>query len=104
MIQNLSKENFWNALMEKYPGAVDHFCKWIDDYKKEVGWNVLFGEAVKFHDLPFEMQNGILARYEMELFNSVNQYASVAGHYRHQVENIFRMLQRKIILRLEKLN
>lgn len=76
---NLNKENFWNELHAKYPDAVDLFCKWIDKYKVEVGWDELFNQAgmpnedkpVKFHDIPFEMQNGIIARFDIECFNGM---------------------------------
>jgi len=86
-VENLGKENLWNELHDKFPDAVDHFCKWIDKYKKEVNWNVLFNEsdngapAPKFHDLPFEMQTGILARYELECF-----YAGEKSQYKDYVE------------------
>lgn len=83
MIQNLSKENFWDELHAKYPDGVDLFCKWIDEYKKEVNWNLLFNSdseyqntkgknalAPKFHDLPYEMQIGIIDRFQTEIFNN----------------------------------
>jgi hypothetical protein len=75
-MESLTKENFWNDLRAKYPAAVDDFCKWIDQYKMEVCWDHLFlnelrfmepaqyhGKEIKFHDLPFDMQAGILIRY-----------------------------------------
>lgn len=83
-MENLSKENFWNRLKEMYPDAVELFCNWIDKYKEEVGWNKLFNSdsdyqnvdgknapALKFHDLPFEFQNGIIARFDIECFNGI---------------------------------
>jgi len=71
--QSLTKENFWNEMMDKYPHATKMFCDWIDEYKKAVGWDALFGAyetkpngkvvysriAPKFHDLPNAMQLGI---------------------------------------------
>lgn len=76
-MESLTKENFWNDLHDRYPGAVDHFCKWIDQYKEEVGWKHLFheryfngtdffnnpDEIIKFHHIPFDMQVGIIIRY-----------------------------------------
>lgn len=69
---SLTKENFWNKMMEDFPKATKSFCKWIDEYKKNVGWNGLFNsnsdyqdangknaKAPKFHDLPYAMQHGI---------------------------------------------
>jgi hypothetical protein len=59
--------------------TVDEFCKWIDEYKKEVSWDALFDnhsrldsaeniqhKKIKFHDLPLEMQQGIILRYCQE--------------------------------------
>ncbi len=83
-MESLTKENFWNDLHAKYPLAVDQFCKWIDEYKKRIGWNKLFNDcyiesnvrraangeichidysAPKFHDIPFDMQRGIITRF-----------------------------------------
>lgn len=76
MNQNLNLENFWNEMEKNYPDAFKHFSQWIDIYKKEVEWKKLFNEdtisddyreAPKFHELPLEMQIGILFRYEYEM-------------------------------------
>jgi hypothetical protein len=91
---NLTKENFWNDLYEKYPGQMQMFCEWIDEYKKRIGWNDLFsmrnwsviddspaesedlkthkrGEievnTYKFHHLPIGMQIGIFIQYTIEI-------------------------------------
>lgn len=66
-MEKLTKENFWNALYEKY-SEVQVFCDWIDEYKKRVGWNgQLFDNvlraAPKFHDLPIAMQWGIFQQF-----------------------------------------
>lgn len=121
-MQNLNKENFWNELHAKYPTAVNHFCKWIDEYKKEVGWNKLFNSdseyqnadgknapAPKFHDLPFDMQNGILARFELELFNNkAGKGKEVADKlredYKGVLTKIFADLQNSIDKRGKTLN
>lgn len=85
-MENLNKQNYftpeWKA---KYPLASEHFCKWIDGYKKRVGWKKLFNggvmyefyggsetfthktEAPKFHDLPIEMQIGIIYQWSVEI-------------------------------------
>lgn len=107
-MENLNKENFWNALHDQYPEAVERFCKWIDDYKKEVGWSDLF-QGQKFHDIPFEMQNGIIARFELELFNNghgngKDRYKDIATQYRGQIKNLFADLQRQLQKRQTKLN
>lgn len=121
-MENLNKENFWNKLRERFPDAVDFFCKWIDDYKKEVGWNDLFNsnsdyqnadgknaQAPKFHDLPFEMQNGILARFELELFNNTDgkgkqHYENIAEAYKDVLEKIFKDLHLSMNKRSQKFN
>lgn len=73
--ENLNKENFWNQLMEENPLSVKLFCDWMDEYKKIVGWDKLFNdefretevlriyEEPKFHDIPYEMQIGILIKF-----------------------------------------
>ena len=66
---NLNKENFWNKCMEFYPKTTKDFCEFIDSYKQKVHWELLFQNyfnnkvGVKFHDIPFEMQLGIIIRY-----------------------------------------
>lgn len=81
-MDNLNHENFWSKMHEENPHITDLFCKWIDEYKKRVGWNDLFNsnseyqnaagknaKAPKFHDLPIEMQLGILDRFKQETSN-----------------------------------
>lgn len=106
-MQNLNKENFWNALLEKYPEAVELFCKWIDKYKAEVGWDELFNQAglpnedkpVRFHNIPFEMQNGILARFDIECYNGIltgkgsKVYEANRAGYVQGYDNLFADLQ-----------
>lgn len=76
-MENLTKENFWNEIEKKYPDAMNLFHKWIDRYKEEVDWEIIFNigtcnyaddgkHDIKFHQIPFEMQNGILARFDIE--------------------------------------
>src|SRR5689334_103194 len=69
----LTKNNFWNKMMEEFPNAMKLFCDWIDEYKKAVGWDDLFNDGFeykdgqayfkikspKYHDLPYAMQQGI---------------------------------------------
>lgn len=71
---NLNKENFWNFVADLYPAAMQQFSEWIDRYKEEVHWDTLFcnegrGVPIKFHLLPFDMQNGILARFDLECYH-----------------------------------
>lgn len=74
-MQNLGKDNFWEPIKEKYPLAVERFCEWIDEYKEIVGWNKMFGSNVKFHDIPYEMQMGIMNRFFIENFASKEEFA-----------------------------
>lgn len=84
MIENLTKENFWNEMQEKYPKAMKKFCDWIDNYKKENNWEVLFNghkfthysgvdkeienytKTPKYHELPLSMQMGIFCQFQFE--------------------------------------
>lgn len=99
---SLTKQNFWNDLMRNYPEAVEHFCNWIDEYKKEVGWGKLFAPGIKFHDLPFEMQNGIIARFDIEKFSGKIAYD--IPKYAQQFRNLFKDLQSSAEKRKPKLN
>lgn len=86
MIENLTKENFWNEMQQKYPKAMKKFLDWIDKYKEENNWNKLFnsglevwrwndvnnhskggerGESVapKYHELPAAFQAGIFSEF-----------------------------------------
>lgn len=80
-LENLDKENFWNAIYAAHPKSVKIFCDWIDIYKKENDWNALFNEhrtdlrgqpfcvglAPKFHDLPIAIQFGIFCQFASEI-------------------------------------
>lgn len=63
--ENLNKENFWNSMKSNYPTAMAHFSEWIDAYKDSIKWKTMFFKS-KFHDIPFEMQLGILIQYFFE--------------------------------------
>lgn len=94
-MENLSKENFWDQLQEKNPRAMDLFNKWIDKYKEEVGWVSLFGPDLKFHDMPFEFQNGVIARFDIECHAGIfsgkgqTQYKNNRGKYVQEFINLF---------------
>ena len=80
-MKNLTKENFWNEMHQKYPEQMKRFCAWIDKYKARVNWNILFNHqlygkqykhsktsmkqipAPKYHDLPLAMQMGIFMEF-----------------------------------------
>lgn len=77
MQQLLTKQNFWDALEEKFPLAIAEFKTWIDEYKKKVNWDGLFKvvadthegypaemyKQVKYHELPDAMQVGIWLQF-----------------------------------------
>lgn len=97
-MQNLNKENFWNALEQKYPVAMQRFKEWIDAYKNEVDWSELFAEyEVKLHDIPIEMQLGILLRFVAESLNDMGSYNSLMSikYLGGLVESCFRQIEHK---------
>lgn len=72
----LTKENFFNSMKLHYPDAMLLFNAFIDLYKAENDWDELFNadrlnpgkgqlltKAPKFHELPFELQLGIIIRF-----------------------------------------
>lgn len=77
-IDSLTKEEFWNDLMEKYPAEMKEFCAWVDEYKKRVDWDDLFYNHlagarrnsywmnIKYHHIPVAMQIGIFLQYVSE--------------------------------------
>lgn len=72
---NLSYDWFDGIRQEpEYREAVDRFCEWIDHYKKNIKWDNIFNTGSphyarmgwhdpKFHDLPLELQAGILLHF-----------------------------------------
>lgn len=103
-MDNLGKENFWNDMHLRFSEAVNLFCTWIDEYKKEVGWNAMFGnifpteKKIKFHDIPYEMQMGIMNRFFIEAFASKEEFAvpERAEEYRAEMENALHNLNNKL--------
>lgn len=64
LTEPLTKENFFNEMMDTFPHSMKVFCNWIDEYKKEIEWENLFMNGIrkvktKFHHLPYAMQQGI---------------------------------------------
>jgi hypothetical protein len=90
----LTKENFWNEMMEKYPKSTKVFCEWIDEYKKEVDWVNLFNEHlnIKFHDIPYAMQYGIwmeFCRQEMSKYFEQPEHESQFIDLAEDVKGVF---------------
>lgn len=102
-LKNLSKGNFWNKIETDFPLAMKAFHLWIDEYKQAVDWEILFNagwhkgvstsfdshghplshvtkhQTPKFHNLPYEMQIGILIRFfddttKLSHFDGVNGF------------------------------
>lgn len=88
-MDNLNKENYWNEMQAKYPEAMQIFLDWIDKYKVKVGWANLFHHGIKFHDLPFEFQNGVLARFDIESMYGVRTGRGAEFYERNRVEYVY---------------
>ncbi len=109
-VESLTKENFWDAMDEKYPLAMKRFCEWIDRYKKEVEWDYLFfnkqqdelrGEPIKYHHLPIAMQLGIFidfVKWEEYLFVDVKWSNLINYEYRNFIINYLKESE-KILLK-----
>lgn len=118
MPDNLDKEHFFDRMNELYPDASEHFAHWLDGYKKEVEWDRLFNDncvsaydlhtlpdepvrmprkmhAPGFHQMPFEMQAGIIARYRLEQGGAGADYENIAMIFRKEFESCLAMLQRE---------
>lgn len=116
-MQNLNKENFWKNVELAFPDAFKVFSEWIDKYKEEVGWHELFAttgrlsvysqpakypKEIKFHDLPFEFQNGILARFDIECHHGIvsgngkKTYEQICQNEPRRISHLFADLQNQI--------
>lgn len=105
-MENLTKEYFWNPLMIKCPDSVKEFCQWIDEYKKSVDWDELFGNnaplkirswaKIKFHDIPGPMQFGILLHYFRERGGCYFEVDIFNDDWKEVIEQEFERLQRMI--------
>lgn len=96
----LTKENFWNGMMEKYPKATKEFCQWIDEYKKEVAWDVLFSTTdgfPKFHDIPHAMQQGIWIAFCKTTLDNYFEQPEYMVHFNwdleEDIETVFKELE-----------
>jgi hypothetical protein len=110
----LNRENFFDEIELLCPLAGEYFNRWFDEFKKKVNWDFLFNSTSdyqnykaknapvpSFYDLPFEFQNGIIARFEIELFNNRDgkgseKYIEISNQYRGQVRDLYYDLERKI--------
>lgn len=87
-LTGLTKENCFDAIEAKYPKAMKAFKEWLDKYKESVEWEKLFNYGhpayakqgwhnPKFHDLPFELQLGILFRWGSEATNETQMFTDL---------------------------
>lgn len=99
MVNNLSKD-YWLRMEERYPEAVAHFYKWLQQYKTEVNWYGLFGVDIEFHHLPFDIQNGIISRFEVELVHPKHigsiEHSKMAAKYKSCIASLFLEIQQYI--------
>lgn len=107
-MENLTREYF-KELAAKYPEAVEHFLYWLEQYKMSVGWDSLFGQdaydgPIDFYDLPYDMQNGIMARFDIEKFMGKNGYMKIKRNESNRYDKLFADVQDAINDRSIKLN
>lgn len=96
-MENLGKENFWDEIEKVCPMAVDVFKKWIDQYAKKVNWGILFSDGVKFYDIPYEMQMGIMNRFFIETYAGENEYIeNCQGRYKEEMTYSVRQLNSRL--------
>lgn len=99
--KSLTKENFWNEMMEKFPKATKSFCDWIDEYKKETDWNNLLGGDIKYHDLPYAMQQGVWISFcydQMDNYFEQSEY-SPKFDFEEEVRIVFSVIEAIINLK-----
>jgi hypothetical protein len=95
--KGLTKENCFNEMMNQFPNAMTLFCNWIDEYKKQIHWDALFGnifpteQKIKFHNLPYEMQVGIWIRFANETLNNLFEQPeySYCGDLEEDIKTVF---------------
>lgn len=92
-MENLNKQNFWNELNEKCPAVMAKFCKFIDEYKRKNDWKLMFKSRIKFHDIPVEMQTGIVVKFIMEI---TNQNAEQLQNSKTYITQEFMHIEKKL--------
>jgi hypothetical protein len=118
--KTLTKENFFNEMMEKYPKAMKMFCTWIDEYKESVNWNKLFNDsysrtniqrasngeicnidvsAPKFHDIPYDMQVGIWINFAEDTLDHLFEQPeySYSGDLEEDIKTVFKEIEEFVL-------
>jgi len=101
----ITKQGFWNRMYQEYPKAMKVFCAWIDQYKAEVDWNALFkanettdqlqSSTYKFHEIPYELQQGIWLSFAYETVENMFEQAeySYRGNIEDDAEEVFSSIE-----------
>jgi hypothetical protein len=97
-MENLGKENFWDAIRDRYPEGFIHFTEWVDRYKEEIGWDKIFAPGVKFHDVPLDIQNGIIARFDLEKHNGKEAADRIRANLPHQIKELIDEVHTRILM------
>lgn len=114
-MDSLTKKNTWNELAIQFPKASVEFLNWIDKFKEDIGWDYVFnpefetrhisGHAetrqyeklgVKFHQLPFDIQTGIIIAFfrDKELLSSkLFKAAQNINHFKLHLHDRFALLE-----------
>lgn len=84
-LENLNNHNFFNDLRTKCPAEVDEFFSWYEKYLAANAVNPRI-TYLKFTDLPFEMQTGVIGVFIFEKMKTNSEgFKEMADKY---VENI----------------
>lgn len=94
-MERLDKK-FFDEIKSSCPKAFETFLNWIDEYKARVGWNNMFTAGVKFHDLPIEMQTGILERFDDEQFMNKNSIKRIAENDMKGIRYSFSFIEQEL--------
>lgn len=106
-MEGITKKLFFDEMATLYPEAMKIFNYWIDNYKKSVHWDHIFNAgaydnwsalttAPKFHDLPFELQFGIIAAFMASQEQMYRHMPCKQGTVMYRLENCFIKLEAKI--------
>lgn len=96
-MNNLNKSNFWDELSKQCPVVMTRFIKFLDEYEQKNNWTKMFKSNIKFHDIPVEMQTGIVIAFIM---NITNQPADQLTNSKFYITEEFNRIETK----LKKLN
>lgn len=61
--QGLNYKGFFDAAKVHCPLAFKEFSAFMDSYKSMNRWGKYFKDGIKFHDLPFHLQVGVMIKF-----------------------------------------